>query len=128
MPGKFGHNESGALVPVQDFDYDAVDQNLFPGATREELEQLTQTEIDAALKLFRLLLSWIWQSGMKNPEGIQIRAILVCWIFMKELRPLTLTQMATGFGKKKQSLGRWHDNFKRRFPDIITPHMRPLQK
>ncbi len=80
--------------------------------------------MDAALKVFSRLLEWIWQNGMKNSEGLTIRAVIACWIFLKHLRPLTLTQMARGFGKKKQSLGRWVDDFKIAFPHIRNPHMK----
>jgi hypothetical protein len=118
------HDESGALVPTTEFDYDAVDQDLFDIRPESDLTELTPQEMEAALKGLRVLLQWTWQSGMKNPDGVKIRAIIMCWIFLKELRPLTLTQLARGYGLKKQSLGRWVDDFKVKFPEARTVHMR----
>jgi hypothetical protein len=99
-----------------DFDYAALDR-LPP-------EPDQTYDIDLALKAFTHLVEWVWQDGMNNVEGLQIRASIVCWIFLPQLRPLTLTQMAQGFGKKKQSLGRWVDDFKRCFPRIRIAHMK----
>jgi len=42
-----------------------------------------------------------------------IRATILCWVFLEHLRPLTLTDLARASGKKKQSIGRWVDEFKR---------------
>ncbi len=125
MSQTVGHDENGRPVPCTQFDYDQVDEDVFQHKPESDLSEFTQEEIDRALVVLRVLLQWIWQSGMKNADGLQIRAIIVCWIFLKELRPLTLTEMARGFGKKKQSLGRWVDQFKRLFR-IKTPHMRNL--
>jgi len=114
-------DEHGRPEPVQDFDYGVLDGE----STEEDLSQFSQEEIDRALTVLRVLLTWVFQDGMKNADGLKIRSILICWIFLKELRPMTLTQMARGFGLKKQSLGRWVDDFKRRFK-IRTVHMRQL--
>ena len=118
------HEEDGHITPVQQFDWEAVERNLFSPESVKELEELTQEDIDRALKMFDVVLRWVFQNGMKNSDGLKIRAIIVCWIFLKELRPYKLVDMATGFGMQKQSLGRWHDDFKIRFPGIKTPHMR----
>ena len=40
------------------------------------------------------------------------------------METLTMTEMAAGFGKKKQSLGRAVDDFKRSFPKIRIAHMK----
>ncbi|MDE2101092.1 MAG: hypothetical protein KGL39_27845 [Patescibacteria group bacterium] len=121
-----GHDESGRPVPCEDFDYARVDRDLF-GDAPADLSELSQEDADRAILLMRVLLQWVWKNGSKNPEGITLRAIVVCWIFLKELRPLELSAMARGFGKDKQSLGRHVDDFKRCFPTIRTPHMRPLK-
>jgi hypothetical protein len=118
------HGEDGCPVLFTDFDYDAVEQGLAGVNARPEFSDLTQDDIDRGLIVVRVLLEWIWQCGMKNAEGTLIRAILVCWIFLKPLRSLELSDLGRGFGKPKQSFGRWHDNFKRSFPRIKTPHMR----
>jgi hypothetical protein len=117
------HGEDGHFVPAIEFDYAAVEHNLF-GESPESISEFSQEEVDRALKVLRTLLQWIWQDGMKNADGLKLRGIIVCWIFLKELRPLTLTELACGFDLKKQSLGRWVDEFKLDFPKIKTCHMR----
>jgi hypothetical protein len=119
-----GHAEDGHLEPTADFDYDEIDRGCFGVDPAEEVGNFTPEELDAACKVFGRLVEWIWQTGKANPDGITIRAIIVCWIFTSELRSLTLTEMARGFGKKKQSLGRWVDDFKRSFPEIRICHMK----
>lgn len=123
-----GHGEDGKPVPITDFDYEAIDR-----AFQEDLEQFrneahqgqySQDDVDRALVVVTRLLKWIWQGGMKQPDGLQIRAMIICWVFLKELRPIELTQLAGAFGKDKQSLGRWVDNFKMFFPRIRISHMR----
>jgi hypothetical protein len=118
------HEEDGHLVGVAQFDYDAVERSLFDVAPADDLTEITPLELEAAQRAFSRLLAWIWQDGMKNPDGVKIRAIILCWIFLKHLRPMTLTELARGYGMKKQSLGRWVDQFKRDFPEYKTCHMR----
>lgn len=118
------HAEDGKFEQSEQFPFDEIDSRLGNPIPESELTEFSAEEIDAACKVFSALVTWIWQSGMKNAEGITIRAIIVCWIFLKHLHPLTLTQMSRGFGKKKQSLGRWVDDFKRKFPQVKTCHMK----
>jgi hypothetical protein len=123
---EIAHAEDGHLEPSVEFDYDEIDCRVpeFHVEPEEDPEEFTAEEIEAACKVFTRLVQWIWQNGMRHPEGITIRAIVVCWVFLAELRPLNLTQMAGAFGKKKQSLGRWVDDFKRAFPAIRIAHMK----
>lgn len=114
-----GFSEDGERVPTVEFDFDQVDRVIFG-----RQQEIAPADMKIALKLFDAVMRWIWQGGMKDVRGMTIRAIISCWIFIPELRPTTLTDMARGFGLKKQSLGRWHDDFKRHFPSIKTPHMR----
>lgn len=125
-PPGLGHDESGHLVSLTEFDYGQIEGNLFGDNPESDLSQFSAAEVDRALQVLRVLLQWMWQNGMKNVDGVKIRAIIVCWIFLKELRPMTLTQLGRGFKLKKQSLGRWVDAFKRDFPQIKTCHMRNL--
>lgn len=120
------HGEDGRIVPSEEFNYEVIERNVFGQNPDAELSAFTQEEVDRALKVLRMLLEWIWQDGMKNADGVKIRAIIVCWIFLKELRPMNLTEMARGFDLKKQSLGRWVDQFKKDFPAVKTCHMRNL--
>lgn len=118
-----GHGEGGELVPIEQFDYDAVDRDLFD-LDPKELAGFTQKEIDAAFKMHDALMRWMWQNGMRNENGLQIRASILCWIFIPELRPMTETDLARVFGKDKQSLNRWVVHFKKFFPFIKVPHFK----
>jgi len=124
-PRAYAHEEDGRPVPATPFDYGRIDEAVFDYKPESDLTQFSQEDVDRALKVFRELLRWVFQNGMKNPDGVKIRAILVCWIFLEELRGLTLTELAAGYGMKKQSFGRWLDEWKLEFK-IRTPHMRPL--
>ena len=121
----YAHAEDGHVEPAVGFDFDTVDRKVF-GVDRngQTTTTMSSEEIDAACTVFRSLVEWMWQDGMKQVEGLTIRAIIVCWVFVPELRALTLTEMAQGFGKKKQSLGRWVDEFKKEFPRIRIAHMK----
>ncbi len=113
-------SDDGHLEPWEDFDYDSVEK--FRAANKEA--EAIEKGIAAGQEIIRTLITWIWQDGMKDARGIQIRSIIVCWIFLPHLRPLSLTELARGFGKDKQSLGRWVDDFKIKFPNLKTPHMK----
>lgn len=123
-----GHGEDGKPVQVTEFDFESIDKAFQSDVEQFRAELLagkySQEEIDMGLVVATTLLKWVWQGGMKNPEGLQIRAMITCWVFLKELRPLELTQLAGAFGKDKQSIGRWVDNFKEYFPRIRISHMR----
>jgi hypothetical protein len=127
----------GGPVDVDETGYERILQaaapalNLLPAPDREritqELRKVCSVEIvDAASKLFQMFMRWNWQDGKKNPEGLQIRSMISCWLFIPELRALTETELAIGFGKKKQSIERWVDEWKQDFPRIRNAHMRPL--
>jgi hypothetical protein len=122
------YDDNGEPVAISHFDFDAVERHLGELTTASRrVEHLTQAELDNAVATFQRLMQWIWQSGMRNDEGLKIRSIIACWVFLPELRPMTLTELARGFGKKKQSLGRWVHHFKRQFK-FHTPHMRSPQR
>ena len=114
------YEEDGRPVPAVEFDYDQFDSGLFE---KTDMAQFTPEDVDRAIAALRVLLSWVWQNGMKNSDGLKIRAIIICWVFLQELRPMKETEVARGFGLKKQSLGRWVTEFKKAFP-IRLPHMR----
>ena len=120
--------EDGHLTGVVEFDYDQVERELskqlYDPECQKELANLTAQEVEAALKLFRALIRWVWQDGMANQSGLTIRSIILCWLFIEELREHTLTEMAKSSGRHKQSLGRWVETFKREFPYIRSPHIR----
>jgi hypothetical protein len=116
----YGFGEDGGRVPIVQFDYGAVE----PAVEEPGLGGLSAAELEGAMRGFQALVRWVWQDGMRNPNGLLIRAIIVCWIFLPELRGHSLTAVARGFGRYKQSLGRWHDRFKVEFPTVKTVHMR----
>ena len=118
------HAEDGHLEPSCGFDYDEIDRNVFHVAPQEDNELFSAEEIDAACAVISRVVEWLWQDGMKNCDGLQNRAVVLCWVFLSQLRTLTMTEMANGFGKKKQSLGRAVDDFKRAFPKIRIAHMK----
>ena len=73
------------------------------------------------------MLEWLCQTVPKNQNGMEIRATILCWIFLPHLRNLSLTQVAAMIGRDKQSIGRWVDDFKRVFPGVhnFTPQENP---
>jgi len=114
----------GQLLPTVDFEWSVVEKNLFGDVDLDEMAELTPEDLERVWKVCDCLLRWVWQNGMKNVDGLQIRTIILCWVFIKELRPMEMSELARGFGKDKQSIGRWFDVFKVDFPFIRTPHMR----
>jgi hypothetical protein len=117
---ELAHGEDGSLVHVDQFDWAKIEPE-------SDLVGMDQESVDRAIVVMRSLLQWVWKNGMNNPEGLQLRAMIVCWLFLKELRPMQLSELARGFGKKKQSVGRHVDDFKVHFPKFRSPHMRPLR-
>lgn len=121
-------DDDGELIGKEEFDFDQVDENLTGDCPAPGLEHITRREMIIALKMFEMLVRWMFQNGFSNLNGLQIRAVIVCWIFLPNLHGFSMTRLAEGMGKDKQSLGRWHDDFKKKFPFIRTPHMRVKQK
>jgi hypothetical protein len=114
------HDENG-LTETVDFDWDAVERSM--GEIDEEKPGVR--DVEATLKAMEKLLLWLWQYSPSKTEGLEIRAAIVCWVGLRFLRDKTLEDLANGLGKQhKQSIGRWHDHFKRTFPEIKTSHMR----
>ncbi len=121
-PGGIAFSDDGEPEPFVMPDFDAIDGEVFD---REDSKlEMSPEEIEVALKMFRTMVEWQFQNGMSNPNGLKIRAIIVCWVFLERLHSMTLTEMARGFGMKKQSLGRWVDEFKIAFPYLKTEHMK----
>ena len=71
------HAEDGRLEPSCEFDYGEIDRTVFHVEPEDDPEQLSAEEIDAACKVFTRLVEWIWQDGMQNVQGLQIRAAIV---------------------------------------------------
>jgi hypothetical protein len=123
------HADDGGVVPISHFDYAKIDADLFSSADFEgDNSELSAEEMQRALKFVRSVMGWIAQNGMKNPEGVKIRALIACWVLLEYLHPLTLTELANGFGKHKQSLGRWVDDWKVKFPQLRNPHLKAIDE
>lgn len=103
--------------PYHDVDGDASDEDGPPlSFTASEWEKFGQG--------LEKIIRWIYQDpGHYNFEGIQIRALIVAWLVVDELQPLTLTQLARMYGRDKQSFGRWVEHWKESFPEIRNCHM-----
>lgn len=116
-------NGSGCPEPMVEPEWDRIDRNVFDDRDIR-LDDVREEEREKAVRLFVRLKSWDFGNGMADPQGLMIRAAVSSWAVVPLLRPLTLTKLAIGLGLKKQSLGRWVDHFKRRFPEIRNSHMR----
>jgi hypothetical protein len=69
-------------------------------------------------------MRWVWHDGKRDTRGVAIRSIILCWLFLAELRPLTETEVAKGFGLKKQSLNRWIQILKKDLPMLRSSNLR----
>lgn len=108
------YDELGQQVGSVEFDYDAVEQGLAEKLL-PEAAQHPNANTDREVKAVQSVLRWIAQGVPKNGNGIEIRATIMMWKFLPYLQPKSLTEMAAMVGRDKQSLGRWHDDFKRTF-------------
>jgi len=112
-----GYDEHG-ITQVVEFAYAEVEAHLDGDKTPE-------AALEAAMELERRLNEWTYQAPCADVDGFLCRSIVRAWIFVPMLRSYTMTEIAGRFGKKKQSLGRWVDQFKRDFPEIKhLKHMR----
>jgi len=116
-------NDDGQRERYVDFDYGEIDEAL-----EECEEKLTPDQRDALLKMFRSVMLWLWQDAMKDPDGLLMRAVVLCWMFCGHLRQHSLSQIAGGFGRVKQSPHRWVTRFKAAFPYIKVPQLKPETK
>jgi hypothetical protein len=112
-------DENSQHIEFVDFPYDAIDD---PDPHGEVIGGLSHREQEAALKLFMAMIRWIFSTGHR--DGIFLRALLVCWIFLPDLHQKSMQSLAKDYDKHKQSFGRWHDDFKKKFPHIKTVHMK----
>jgi hypothetical protein len=118
-----GHGEDGAIEQTTDFDWAGLEEKL------GEVDQAKYTHQYATWLLLQQLAEglarWTYQSpNHRNMEGKAIRQAIVEWFTIKELQPLSLTELARMYGKDKQSFGRWVDDFKKRFPGLRNCHMK----
>lgn len=114
-----GFEGRGAPIESVDFDFDAVDEALSSAISpNKAANHPTSQHAEAELAALKTILEWVVQKVPKNQNGIEIRATIAAWIFLPYLRTMNLTEIAATVGRDKQSLGRWVDDFKRRWPGV----------
>jgi hypothetical protein len=126
-PENTGWNEDSELHPTCGPDWKGIAEACGEIDPIAELQDVSFEEMEKALKVVSGLMAWIYQNGSSNMNGVAIRAIIVCWMTLPHLRPLTLTQIAKSYGLKKQSVGRWMEDpkngWKAKWPTVKTCHM-----
>lgn len=120
-------DDAGAKILTTEFPFDELDAAAADGDPSPFAVSPPAAVLEYRQKIFREGAEWIWQDGMKNPDGVKIRAMIFCWVFLKHLRPMSETELATGYGLDKQSIGRWVEQFKKAFPEIRLVHMRGVK-
>lgn len=119
-----GYDDSSELHPTCGPDWEAIEVNCDGQDFIEAVKELRAEHLEGALIVIRGLMAWTYQNGSTNMEGKAIRNAIIEWLVLPQLRHLTLTQISKAYGKHKQSLGRWVDDFKRTFPTVKTVHMK----
>jgi hypothetical protein len=120
-----GYNDSSEVEPTCGPDWEAIEINCGGYIDfQEAIKNLNEEQIEGALVVIRGLVAWTYQSGSTNIEGKAIRSAIIEWLVLPHLHAMNLTQIAKGYGKHKQSFGRWVDDFKRTFPTVKTCHMK----
>lgn len=100
------HFADGGITETVDFAYPDIEPYKF------------DDHIDMACQCQSKIWAWVYQPPAIDMDGFMVRCLIACWIFVPELRTLSMTEMAGRFGKKKQSLGRWVEDFKKTFPEL----------
>jgi hypothetical protein len=129
MSADVAYGEDGSVVESVDFPFHELDGlevvgELKPlaadlaGSSDEIIAQLTVAGIER-------VFDWIFQDGMNNSDGLMQRTKVALWNLHRVVNAeYTLTSLAGEDEKHKQSFGRHHDSFKRRFPELINVHNR----
>lgn len=119
------------MEPHIGFDFDQVERNL--GEIKDEVEQLTPKEVDAALKLVRMILEWQWQNGSFKAGGLATRSVVCCWILLgdirrgkngKELRKQCDVSSVAGI--HPHAFNKWLTDFKRTFGGMLGSSINDL--
>lgn len=103
-------DETDKHSPHVDFDYAEVDRHL----SNQPIEDAGEF-----MEVFRRVFNWMYQTPCEDLNGFFCRAVVVCWVFLPELRGKSMTYIAGRFGKKKQSIERWTKDFKKEFPVLV---------
>jgi hypothetical protein len=121
-----GWDDAGELQPTTDPDWKAIEVACGEIDFAAEIADMKAEELESAFKVIRALMGWV-HNGSLDVRGIAIRAIIVGWIVLPHLQQLSLTEIATRHGLKKQSIGRWLSDkvrgFFKKFPTFKWGHM-----
>ena len=117
-------DDSGSTTLTADFCYAEVDARL--GHCDPLINEKEQERFEAWCQYNSLMWGWITQGDIKNVDGFVCRSAIMAKVWDPALRELTYTELAGRVGKDKQSLGRWVEMLKLRFPEITKhlPHLK----
>ena len=112
------YDDHGAVTLACDFPFSQVDEPepqliAVPGRP-------SSIAIEMACECQRQIWEWIYQPPCEDIDGFVCRCIIATWIFNPHLHSYSEAEIARRFGKKKQSLDRWSQDFKRTFPYLKT--------
>jgi len=129
MSTDVAYGEDGAVVETVDFPFHELDGLELVGELKPLTADLTGSsdEIIAQLTVAGIerVFDWIFQDGMNNSDGLMQRTKVALWNLHRVVNSeYTLTSLAGEDDKHKQSFGRHHESFKRRFPELINVHNR----
>jgi hypothetical protein len=109
-------------------DWESIEKGVF--GRRQDCDAAPNDEtgkrkrIEGEIRALKTTLEWVIQNGMNEENGVMFRILIAGWIYLEWMREMTLTELATMYGKDKQSFGRWVDDFKLRFPEVRTHNMK----
>jgi len=117
------------VIETVDFPFHQIDGIESPGGLKPLDDGISGSsdEVIARLTVAGLerVFDWIFQDGMNNSDGLMQRTKVALWNIHRVVNAeYTLTSLAGEDEKHKQSFGRHHDSFKRRFPELINVHNR----
>ena len=122
MPVIHAYDEDSSGIGSVDFDWNKVARDL--GEPLDETDEAKQSEArDMTAAAMNKLFLWVWQRGKNDKRGLAHRAAILCWVFLPQIHELSMTDLATGFGLHKQSIGRWVEDFKKAFPYLKNCNM-----
>jgi hypothetical protein len=123
------YDDLSQVTQTVDFSYEEIDRRFGVAHLHEEqLEKLSEADVEKVCEMHRRIWDWVGQDCFKNLDGFNDRSIIAAWVFCSSLKWETksMTDLAGRFGKKKQSLGRWVDDFKKQFPEVAN-HMQHVR-
>lgn len=124
-------DQNGTVTATVDFNYSEVDEllqgdRLNSSDIRRMIEEAAREEgMHMAAQAVGSLARWLGTT--KNKHGIACRGIVLNWLYDSLQHDCSLTEIAGQYGLKKQSVGRWVDDFKKEFPQAVI-HLKHIRK